>query len=104
MNKDAYETVMKLAKEEWLLSMDGVVKALRYNAKEQQFVAKVSYQKGKATKEEIMILADDWVIDAYRKELANKLIDHGEHEGFLCRWIKMENLQLSSLMTALSSG
>ena len=81
--KDAYETVMKIAKEEWLLSTDGVVKALRYDAKQKQFVAKVSYQKEKTVKEQHMILADDWVIDTYGKELAKKLIDHGEHEGFL---------------------
>jgi hypothetical protein len=81
--KDAYETVMKIAKEEWLLSTDGVVKALRYDAKQKQFVAKVSYQQEKKVKEAHMILDDDWVIDAYGKELAKKLIDHGEHEGFL---------------------
>jgi hypothetical protein len=83
LNRKRYEMIIKLAKEEWLLSTDGVVKALHYNAKEQQFVAKVCYLKGKATKEEIMILADDWVIDVYGKEVVNKLIDHGEHEDFI---------------------
>jgi hypothetical protein len=83
LKRKRYEALIKLAKEEWLLSTDGVVKALRYNAKEKQFVAKVSYQKGKATKEEIMILADDWVIDVYGNDIANKLIDHGEHEDYI---------------------
>jgi hypothetical protein len=38
-----HEMVIKLAKEEWILSTDGVVKALRYRAKDEQFVARVHY-------------------------------------------------------------
>jgi hypothetical protein len=82
--KEKYENVIKLAKEEWLLSTDGVVKALRYKAKHKQFVAKVHYRKGTSmVREQEMTVTDDWVIDTYGKELANKLIDHEEHEDFI---------------------
>jgi hypothetical protein len=30
-----------------------------------------------------MTVTDDWVIDTYGKDLANKLIDHEEHEDFI---------------------
>jgi hypothetical protein len=42
--KQKYEMVIKLAKQEWGLSMDGVVKTLRYRAKDKQFVAQVHYK------------------------------------------------------------
>ena len=80
---EKYEKVIKLAKEEWLLSTDGVVKALRYKAKDKQFVAAVHYKKGTMVKEQEMTVTDNWVIDTYGKELANKLIDHEEHQEFI---------------------
>ena len=42
-----YNRVMEMAKQEWLLSTDGVVTALRYDIKEKGFVAKIEYQKKK---------------------------------------------------------
>jgi hypothetical protein len=44
-----YKRVIEMVKKEWLLSTDGVVKALRYDMKEKGFVAKMEYQKKKST-------------------------------------------------------
>jgi hypothetical protein len=81
--KKKYETVIELAKQEWLLSTDGIVKALRYRAKDKQFVAKVHYKKGTKAIEDHMTVSLDWVIDTYGKELAKKLIDREEHQEFV---------------------
>jgi hypothetical protein len=81
--KQKYEKVIQLAKEEWLLSTDGVVKELRYDAKHDIFVARVHYRRGTNIVQEKMIVPDDWVIDTYGKELANKLIDRAEHSNFI---------------------
>jgi hypothetical protein len=81
--KEKYKTVMELAKEDWLLSTDGVVKALRYNTAKKQFVAKVHYQKGTKELKEHIPVSDDWVIDTYGKEIASKLIDRDEHQEFI---------------------
>jgi hypothetical protein len=43
--KNQYKTIFELAKEEWLLSTDGLVRGLRYKPKEKEFVAKVVYEK-----------------------------------------------------------
>jgi hypothetical protein len=75
---EKYKKVFELAKEEWLLSTDGVVKALRYKTKEKLFVAKVVYEKGGKLTEECMTVSDDWVIDTYGKELTKKLMDRAE--------------------------
>jgi hypothetical protein len=60
-----------------------VVKALRYKAKDKQFVAKVHYKKGTQVMEEQIEVSNDWLIDTYGKELANKLIDCEEHQEFI---------------------
>jgi hypothetical protein len=67
-----------MVKKEWLLSSDGVVKALQYNIKEQGFVAKIEYQKKKSTisVHETMSVTDDWVIDIHGKDIVRKLMDH----------------------------
>ena len=80
---EKYEMVIKLAKEEWLLSMDGVVNALRYRARDNHFVAKVQYKRGTTVVQETITVPDDWVIDTYGKELAKKLIDRDEHSNFI---------------------
>jgi hypothetical protein len=81
--KQKYERVMKLAKEEWLLSTDGVVKALRYRAKDKQFVARVHYKEWSNVVEEHLNVSDDWVIDMYGKDIAKKLIDCEENKDFI---------------------
>ena len=43
--RDVYKKIIELGKQEWLLSTDGVVKALRYDKNDKQFVAKVHYKK-----------------------------------------------------------
>jgi hypothetical protein len=82
-NKEKYKKIIELAKEDWLLSTDGVVKALRYNKKDKQFVAKVHYKKGSEVTEEKIKVSDDWVIDTYGKELTKKLMDREEHDLFI---------------------
>jgi hypothetical protein len=82
-NKEKYKKVIQLAKEEWMLSTDGVVKALCFNAKEKQFMAKVHYKEGTKVKELEIAPSDDWVFDTYGKEFANKLIDREEHQEFV---------------------
>jgi uncharacterized protein YhdP len=69
-----------MAKQEWLLSTDGVVKALRYDVKEKGFMAKIEYQKKKSTISirETISVTDDWVIDTYGKDIASKLMDCAE--------------------------
>ena len=81
--REKYDMLIKLAKQEWMLSTDGVVKALRYRAKDKQFVAQVHYKKGTRLLEEKLTVSDDWVIDMYGKELANKLIDRDENNQFI---------------------
>ena len=81
--KRQYEKVIKLASEEWMLSTDGVVKSLRYTKEHNGFVAKCHYKKGHKVIEQSMSVTDAWVIDTYGKELANKLIDREDHDGFI---------------------
>jgi hypothetical protein len=54
-----------MTKKEWLLSTDGVVRALQYDMKEKGFGAKIEYQKNKSTGLlcETMSVTDDWVIN-----------------------------------------
>jgi ribosomal protein L2 len=80
-----YKRVMELAKQEWLLSSDGVVKALQYDVKEKGFVAKIEYQKKKSTisVHEKMSVIDDWVMDTYGKDIAKKCMDCTEHQEFM---------------------
>ena len=63
----------------------GVVKALRYDVKEKEFVAKIEYHKKKSTisVSDRMSVTDDWVIDTYGKDIARKLMDRAEHEEFI---------------------
>jgi hypothetical protein len=83
VTKDKFERAIRIAKEEWLLSTDGVVKGLRYDAVDKKFVAKLHYQeRGNVVKEETMTVSDDWVFDTYGIEVANRLIDHAENNGF----------------------
>ena len=62
-----------MAMDEWMLSTDGVVNALRYNSLEKRFVGKVSYTtKDKKVKRLEMTVTDDWVMDTYGKDFAKK--------------------------------
>jgi hypothetical protein len=79
-----YETVIRMAKDEWILSTDGLVCGLRYKGLEKRFVAQVKYTKEKKLTTIEMFVTDDWVIDTYGKDLANKLIDREKH----CEYIQ----------------
>ena len=61
------------------------MKGLHYDVQDKKFVAKVVYEKGSKGKvvEQHMPVADDWVIDTYGKEIANKLMDHAKHQEFI---------------------
>jgi hypothetical protein len=80
-----YKRIIEMTKKEWLLSGDGVVKALQYDIKEKGFVAKIEYQKKKSTilVHETIFVTDDWVIDTYGKDIASKLMDCAEHQEFI---------------------
>ena len=80
-----YKRIIEMAKREWQLSTVGVVKALRYDMKEKEFVAKIEYQKKKSTisVHETIFVTDDWVIDTYGKDIARKLMDRAEHQESL---------------------
>jgi hypothetical protein len=81
--KQKYEKVMKLAKEEWVLCTDGVVNALRYSRTANHFVARFRYKNGGQCIEQQLSVTDDWVMDTYGKEIAKKLIDREDHDGFM---------------------
>jgi hypothetical protein len=78
-----YQRVIEFAKEDWLVSTDGVIKALRYDPNKIQFVAKVQYKKQAKVMTEQIAVTDDWVIDTYGKEFVNKLMDRAEHSEFI---------------------
>jgi hypothetical protein len=67
-----YKSAFEMAKKEWKLSTDGVVRALQHDMKEKEFAAKIEYQKKKSTQLvcETMSVTDDWVIDTYGKDIA----------------------------------
>jgi glycine cleavage system protein P-like pyridoxal-binding family len=54
--------------------------------KEKRLVAKIEYQKKKSTisMHETIFVTDDWVIDAYGKDIARKLMDCAEHSSGIC--------------------
>ena len=58
---EKYKKAIEYAKEDWLLSTNGVVKALHYKLQSKQFVAKVEYKKENKTMKEKIEVPDDWV-------------------------------------------
>jgi hypothetical protein len=78
-----YKTVIKMAKDEWMLSTDGIINGLRYKGLEKRFVALVSYTKDTKVRRLEMAVTDDWVMDTYGKDLAKKLIDREEHREYI---------------------
>jgi ribosomal protein L2 len=79
----SYENAIRLAQEDWKLSIDGIVTALRYNATKQHFIAKVNYTKDGSEKEEKMIIDDDWIVDVYGYKIMSKLVDRGSNLDFI---------------------
>ena len=64
-----------MAQEEWKLSVDGIVTALRYNAINSHFIAKLDYSKDGTKKMEEMIVPVEWVVDVYGHEIMSKLME-----------------------------
>jgi hypothetical protein len=82
--KERYEREIIIATNDRVLSMDGVVKGLRYSMMDKKFVAQYHYlQKVGMIKEGIMTVTDDWVFDTYGKEIAQMIIDRGQHREFI---------------------
>ena len=81
--KKTYETAIKLATEEWMLSNDGVVTGLRYNRMNQQFMARVSYERNGVDTEDRIVVSDDWIIDTYGFHVLTKLMDRRMNDEFL---------------------
>jgi hypothetical protein len=68
--KERYEREIINATNEWVLSMDGVVKGLRYRKEDKKFVAQYHYlQKAGTIKKEgiIMTVTNNWVFDTLGK-------------------------------------
>jgi hypothetical protein len=80
---EKYKKAMEYAKEDWLLSTNGVVKALHYKLQSKEFVARVEYKKENKTMKGKIAVSDDWVIDTYGKEFVKKLMDREEHSEFI---------------------
>ena len=81
--RNSYETAIKLATEEWMLSNDGVVTGLRYNRINQQFMARVHYERNGVEAEDRIVVSDDWIIDTYGFHLLTKLMDRRINDEFL---------------------
>jgi hypothetical protein len=79
-----YESVIKLGIEEYMLSTDGVVTALRFDEKQNKFFAMVKYYDLRDELKELsMEVTEDWVMDTYGLVLTKKLMDRAENDGFL---------------------
>ena len=57
--RNTYEKIIELGKQEWLLSTNGVVKALHFDKSNKQFVAQVHYKKGSNPMEEKIRVSDE---------------------------------------------
>ena len=85
IRKTKYNKCIAAAKEDWILSKDGVVNGLSYNPRTCEFEASVQYlDENKMQKEAEMMVEPEWVIDEYGgAPFANKLIDAAENDNFL---------------------
>ena len=72
-----------MAQEDWKLSVDGIVTALRYNAVNSHFIAKLNYSNDGTKKTEDMIIPVEWVIDMYGHEIMSKLMDRATYNDFM---------------------
>ena len=51
MTCKSYHDAIRWAQEDWKLSIDGIVTALRYNSTNKHFIAKVNYKKMELTRQ-----------------------------------------------------
>ena len=70
-----YQRAIALAQEEWKLLVDRIVTALRYNAINSHFIAKLDYSKDGTEKMEEMIIPVEWFVDVYGHEIMSKLME-----------------------------
>ena len=81
-----YERAIRLAQDDWKLSVDGIVTALRYNTVKRHCVAKLNYSSDGLEKTEELIVPDQWVSDIYGHEILGKLVDRAANNDFVpCR-------------------
>ena len=78
-----YQRAITLAQEDWKLLVDRIVTALRYNAINSHFIAKLNYSKDGTEKMEEMIIPVEWVIDVYGHEIMSKLMDQATYNDFV---------------------
>ena len=71
----SYQRAIMLAQQDWKLSVDGIVTALRYNAIKSHFIAKLNYSNNGIEKTEELIVPVEWVSDMYGPEVMSKLVD-----------------------------
>ena len=84
LKKEKYTKCIAAAKEDWILSTDGVVNGLCYNPKRCEFEATVKYlDENKVQKEAETMVEHAWVINECGAALANTLIDIAENRYFL---------------------
>ena len=82
--KKKYNACIAAAKEDWILSKDGVVNGLCYNPRRCEYVASVKYMdENNVQKESEMRVPFAWVVDEYGPVLANKLRDVAENNYFM---------------------
>ena len=82
--KRAYRKVIHYGIEEYVVSTDRVVKALRYNEKGDKFLATVKYIDSSNTPQETVInVMNEWVLNTYRERVMKKLMDRAENHHFL---------------------
>ena len=64
--KDSYHTVINLALQEYALSTDGIVKALRFDHIQDKFIAKVIYVDTRENLQDyVMHVTNEWVLDTF---------------------------------------
>jgi hypothetical protein len=60
-----------------------VVTCLEYKTNTKQFMAMISYLKGKENVEEIMEVESEWIEETYGKSVKQKIIQEGKKNNFV---------------------
>ena len=82
--KNKYNKCIATAKEDWILSKDGVVNRLCYNPKRCEYEATIKYMdENNVQKEAEMMVSYAWIVKEYGVVLAKKLRDVAENNYFL---------------------
>ena len=82
--KRAYKKVIDYRVEEYAVSTDRVVKALRFDVKDEKFLAMVKYiDLSDHAQENVIHAMNEWVLDSYGETLMKMLVDRAENKQFL---------------------